>query len=94
MGKIARITGYSKKEEEEYNPAVKDFVNAFKGYKPKDRMRRMKPKLLDYISFIFIAIGFLFVIVGIANGSIFIAGWLFITIGIVLSFISSGLNDV
>ncbi|MCD6512990.1 MAG: hypothetical protein J7K61_05265 [Thermoplasmata archaeon] len=88
-----KVTGYSQKNEE-YNPAMKDFVNAFRGYKPKSRMKRMKPKLLDYIAFMFIATGILSIIAGIFIISLFIAGWIFIIIGVALSFISSGLNDM
>jgi len=92
MGKIVKIAGYSKKEEES-NPAIKDFVNAFKGYKPKGRMKGMKPKTLDYVAFIFIAIGIIALIFGLAIFPIFITGWILIIAGITIFFISSGLND-
>ena len=37
MDKIVRIAGYSKKDDE-HNPAIKEFVNAFRGYKSKSRI--------------------------------------------------------
>ena len=92
MDKIVRIAGYSKKDDE-HNPAIKEFVNAFRGYKSKNRMKGMKPKPLDYIAFMFMAMGILAIIIGIAIIPLFITGWIFITIGMILSFISSGLND-
>ena len=53
----------------------------------------MKPKPLDYIAFMFMAMGILAIIIGIVIIPLFITGWIFITIGMILSFISSGLND-
>ncbi|KAA0007430.1 MAG: hypothetical protein FE045_00045 [Thermoplasmata archaeon] len=92
MDKIVKAAGYSNKEEE-YNPAIKDFVNAFKDYKKKSRSKKMKPKFLDYVAFLFIAIGIIFLIIGLSDVTVFITGWIFIVAGMVTSFISSGLSE-
>lgn len=46
---------YSKKEEES-NPVIRDFTDAFRNYKRKARLKPMKANFVDYIIFFSIVV--------------------------------------
>jgi len=81
--RIVRATGYSPRRDETYNPAIRDWKEAFRNYNKESKYEPMRANILDYIALIPIIAGFVFIFMG------FLFGGILVPAGVFLELISS-----
>ena len=91
MSRIIRVTGYSPKKDEAHNPVIKDFVKAFRNYKPKGRFKSLRPNIFDYFALAMIATGLASLLIGIFIRP-FAMGGILLVIGLFLELFANTKN--
>ncbi len=76
--RIARVTGYSPRRNETYNPAIRDSEEAFRNYNKGSRYKPMRANIIDYIALVSILMGFVFIFMGFFFGGILVPAGVFL----------------